>query len=274
MTDFRQTVSEQTAAGIGAGCGGALKQAREATGLSIEQVASQLRMTVRAVANLEADDWSSLGAPVFVRGQLRSYARLLGVDIEPYIEQTPVATVAPSALVSHSHTPSYQRFAEQVGRRAIYVAITAAIAVPVWLGTRDHLGGNEPSVQSLDFPAAVTEEAPAQAQPAQQRTPLVASIASLPAAPQAAPALTITFTGDSWVEILAADNQQVLERGLLAAGQQRSYKLGEVGRIKLGNVNAVEVKRAGVAVDLEPFSRANVARFTLSSDGSLAPVAN
>ena len=75
-------------------------------------------------------------------------------------------------------------------------------------------------------------------------------------------------------EILGPDNQQVVERGLLSAGQQRSYKLGEVGRIKLGNVNAVEVKRAGVAVDLEPFSRANVARFTLSSDGSLAPVAN
>ena len=271
MTDFRQTVSEQTVPGIGAGCGAALRQAREAAGMSIEQVASQLRMTVRSVANLEADDWSSLGAPVFVRGQLRSYARLLGVDIEPYIEQAPVAAVAPSTLVSHTHTPGYQRFAEQVGRRAIYVAITAAIAVPVWLGTRDHLGGNQPSVQSLDVPATVAEEAPAQATP--QRTPLVASIASLPAATQASGALTITFSGDSWVEILGPDNQ-VLERGLLTAGQQRSYKLGEVGRIKLGNVNAVEVKRAGVAVDLEPFSRANVARFTLSSDGSLAPVAN
>jgi cytoskeleton protein RodZ len=269
------TYSEQTVPGIGAGCGAALRQAREAADMSIEQVASQLHMTVRSVANLEADDWSSLGAPVFVRGQLRSYARLLGVDIEPYIEQTPVASVAPSTLVSHTHTPGYQRFAEQIGRRAIYVAITAAIAVPVWLGTRDHLGSSEPSVQSLDFPAAtVAEEAPAQPQGAPQRTPLVASIASLPAAPQASSVFTITFNGDSWVEILGADNQTVLERGLLTAGQQRSYKPGEVGRIKLGNVNAVEVKRAGVAIDLEPFSRANVARFTLSSDGSLAPVAN
>jgi cytoskeleton protein RodZ len=101
----------------------------------------------------------------------------------------------------------------------------------------------------------------------------VASIAPLPAAPQASAALTITFNGDSWVEILGP-NDQVLERGLLTAGQQRSYKLGEVGRVKLGNTEAVEVKRAGTKVDLEPFSRANVARFTLSSDGSLAPVAN
>ena len=264
--------NDQTVPGVGPGCGAALRQAREAAGKSIEQAAAQLHMTVRAVANLEADDWSSLGAPVFVRGQLRSYARLLGVDIEPYIEQAPIASVAPSTIVSHTHTPGYQRFAEQIGRRAIYVAITAAIAVPVWLGTRSHFGNNELAVQSLDVPAAQTEEIAAPAQAAPQRTPLVASIASLPA-PQAPAALTITFNGDSWVEILGADDQ-VLERGLLTAGQQRSYKPGELGRVKLGNVDAVEVKRAGVAVDLEPFSRANVARFTLSSDGSLAPVAN
>jgi len=258
----------------GAGAGAALRQAREAAGMSIDQAAAQLRMTVRAVANLEADDWSSLGAPVFVRGQLRSYARLVGIDIEPYIEQAPVAAVAPSTLVSHTHTPGYQRFAEQIGRRAIYVAITAAIAVPVWLGTRSHFGNSELAVQSLDVPAttAQTEFAtPSQATP--ERTPLVASIAPLPAAPQSSAALTITFNGDSWVEILGP-NDQVLERGLLTAGQQRSYKLGEVARVKLGNIDAVEVKRAGVAVDLEPFSRANVARFTLSSDGSLAPVAH
>lgn len=260
---------------IGAGAGAALRQAREAAGMSVEQAASQLRMTVRAVANLEADDWSSLGAPVFVRGQLRSYARLLGIDIEPYIEQTPVAAVAPSTLVSHTHTPGYQRFAEQIGRRAIYVAITAAIAVPVWLGTRSHFGNGELAVQSLDVPvvAMPAEQAAKPSQAAPQRTPLVASIASLPAAKQAPAALTITFNGDSWVEILGP-NDQVLERGLLTAGQQRSYKQGEVAKVKLGNIEAVEVSRAGSAVDLEPFSRANVARFTLSSDGSLAPVAN
>ena len=41
-------------------------------------------------------------------------------------------------------------------------------------------------------------------------------IASLPAAPQVSAALTITFNGDSWVEILGADNH-VLERGLLTS---------------------------------------------------------
>src|SRR5688500_13852833 len=172
--------NDQTVPGVGPGCCAALRQASEAAGKSVEQVAAQLHMTVRAVANLEADDWSSLGAPVFVRGQLRSYARLLGVDIEPYIEQAPIVAVAPSTIVSHTHTPGYQRLAEQIGRRAIYVAITAAIAVPVWLGTRSHFGNGELAVQSLDVPAVLIEDVPAPTQTTPQRTPLVASIASLP----------------------------------------------------------------------------------------------
>lgn len=262
------TYSDQAVPASGAGCGASLRQAREAAGMSIEQVAAQLRMTVRSVANLESEDWGGLGAPVFVRGQLRSYARLLGVDIEPFLEQVVEASMSPATLVSHTHVPPYQHFAENIGRRAIYFAITAAIVVPVWLGTRPHLG-NDDLVRSLDAPAAaevqrVSSPAPA----ATQRTPLVASIASLPAKPAA---LSISLSGDSWVQIFAADGRE-LEQGLLTAGEQRSYAAGEVGRVVLGNVEAVEVKRAGVTIDLQPFSRANVARFTLSSDGSLAPV--
>lgn len=266
------TYSDQSSTDRPSGCGAALRQAREAAGLSIEQVATQLRMTVRAVANLEADDWSSLGAPVFVRGQLRSYARLLGVDLEPQLEQSgQVATVAPSTLVSHAHTPGYRRFAEHWGRRAIYVAITAAIVLPVWLGTRSHLNGGSNGVESLDMPLASAPPAATGQEPVRQRTPVVASIATLPAAAQ--PALSLSFKGDSWFRAVAPDGR-LIEEGVLNAGQQRSYATGEVGQVVLGNVEAVEVKRAGAGVDLAPFSRANVARFTLSSDGSLAPVAH
>ncbi|QSX77726.1 helix-turn-helix domain-containing protein [Agrilutibacter solisilvae] len=267
------TYSDQNTTGGQPGCGAVLRQAREAAGLSIEQVATQLRMTVRAVANLESDDWSSLGAPVFVRGQLRSYARLLDVNLEPLLEQSgQTATVAPSTLVSHSHTPTYRRFAEHWGRRAIYVAITAAIVVPVWLGTRTHLNGGNLALESLDVPVSTTQQAAAPAQgEVRQRIPVVASMATLPAATQ--PALSLNFTGESWFRAVGPDGHLV-EEGVLSAGQQRSYATGEVGQIVLGNVDAVEVKRAGANVDLAPFSRANVARFTLSSDGSLAPVAN
>ena len=66
--------------------GDQLRIAREAAGLEQAEVAARLKMPLRVVRSLEEEDWSRLGAPVFVRGQLRSYARLLGIDAEPVVE--------------------------------------------------------------------------------------------------------------------------------------------------------------------------------------------
>ena len=71
------------------GCGARLRKAREAAGLSEADVADRLKMPVRVVRSLESEDWSRLGAPVFVRGQLRSYSRLLGLTTQP--GESPIA---------------------------------------------------------------------------------------------------------------------------------------------------------------------------------------
>ena len=83
--------------------------------------------------------------------------------------------------------------------------------------------------------------------------------------------LSLRFTADSWVEIFAADGS-VLERGLLQSGERRDYAKGEVGRVVLGNADTVEVLGNGSVQDLSAFQRANVARFTVSSDGSIEPL--
>lgn len=269
-------LSNEVAPDGGGSCGARLKLARERAGLSHADVSARLKMPTRVVQALEQDDLERIGAPVFVRGQLRSYARLLGVDLEPELDRVAVAQLAPSQLVSHTHTPRYRRVFEQATRRAIYIVLTAAIAVPVWLATRPHLDSSL-AVQSLDVPATpLADGAAPAAEPAAaaQRTPLIASMAPLPAAPAAQQtALSLNFTGDSWVQIYATDGR-TLEQGLLGAGERRNYAAGEVARVVLGNSSAVQVQQAGQAVDLAPFSRANVARFTLSSDGSLAPVSD
>ncbi|MGN7917731.1 helix-turn-helix domain-containing protein [Lysobacter sp. 22409] len=265
----------------GGSCGARLKQAREAAGLSIEDVAARLKMPSRVVLSLENDDTGSAGAPVFVRGQLRSYARLVGIDLEDQLSGTPLASTAPSELISHTHTPRYRRVFEQTTRRAIYIVMTAAIAVPVILATRPHLS-NSVSVQSLEMPAnpagaehgaALAARSATAAATPPQRTPLVASMAPALSQIQASKTLTLNFTGESWMQVRGTGGQ-VLDEGTVQAGQVRSYNLGEVGYVKLGNASGVEVRKTGESVDLAPFSRGSVARFTLSSDGSLAPASN
>ncbi|MEG0194973.1 MAG: DUF4115 domain-containing protein [Stenotrophomonas sp.] len=282
-----QTVSDLETV---AGCGTRLRQAREAAGLTLEDVGQRLRMPVQVVKSLEQEQWQKLGAPVFVRGQLRSYARLLGVDISELLEQAQVGPVVPPTLVSHTHTPRARRIAENLGRRALYVGITAVLAVPVWFATRGHFDGSapSPSTASLDvIPAAVpvTPAAPgsAAAAPAEvaaapvakpTATPYVASLAPVPrAAPAAAASLDMQFSGDSWVDIAGPDGGSV-EKALIKAGETRSFTPGQVARVTLGNASAVQVQQNGAIVDLTPYQRANVARFQVSSEGSVVPVSH
>jgi len=288
VTDNQTVNAFETAAG----CGERLRQAREAAGLTLDEVAQRLHMPAQVVRSLEEERWQRLGAPVFVRGQLRSYARLLGVDVGEVLEQAQVGPIVPPTLVSHTHTPRARRIAESLGRRLLYVGITAALAVPVWFATRSHLdaGLNTASLDVIPStvavaPAADGEGGPAAApngmpQPPAARpapAPYMASLTPVPrpaAEPVAAGrALALQFSGDSWVEITAPDGGTV-EKALIPAGQSRSFAPGQVGRIVLGNASQVEVQQNGAMIDLGPYQRANVARFAVSSDGSVVPVSH
>lgn len=259
--------------GAEAGCGARLRKTREAAGLSVADVAARLKMPVRVVVSLETEDWSRLGAPVFVRGQLRSYARLLGLATAPVHAASGVAPIQPTRLEPRTYTPPLQRMAEQFARRAVYVVITLALAIPVWVATRTHFALPAEESSSLDFPGT-----PASGSAGDDRadfdapsTPVVASMTPVPQRP-AAPALSLRLDGDSWIEVTAADGT-VLEQALLRSGDRRTYAAGQVGRVLIGNAGAVEVRSRGTVQALSDYQRANIARFTVSSDGSLQPVA-
>ena len=117
------------------GCGARLRKAREAAGLTEADVAAKLKMPLSVVRSLEAEDWNRLGAPVFVRGQLRSYSRLLGLATAPVHAASGVAPVQPPVLTPRTFTPPMQRLAEQLARRFVYLVLTAVIEVPVSLAT-------------------------------------------------------------------------------------------------------------------------------------------
>lgn len=252
------------------GCGDRLRKAREVAGLSRADVAARLKMPVRVVQSLEEEDWGRLGAPVFVRGQLRSYSRLLGLTTAPMMVASGVAPVEPPVLTPRTYTPPVKRFAEQLARRFVYIILTAAIAVPVWLATRPHLGTVAHDAAPLDVPTGLGQSVPGRQAPAraQEPRPLVASIAPLPQ--HDTPTLSLKLRGDSWVQVYGG-NGQLLQQGLLHAGDQRSWPVDQVSRVVIGDATAVDLLRDGQPQDLAPFRRANVARFTVSSDGSLAP---
>lgn len=65
--------------------GNQLASARQRHGFTPEYVASKLHLRVRIIELIEADDYERLPEPVFVKGYLRAYAKLLGMNHEPIL---------------------------------------------------------------------------------------------------------------------------------------------------------------------------------------------
>ena len=57
-----------------------LRATRESKGISVEEVASVLKLSPRQVEALEANDWSGLPKTI-IRGFVRNYARFIGLDV-------------------------------------------------------------------------------------------------------------------------------------------------------------------------------------------------
>ena len=99
------TLRHDSAEVAGETAGRQLQYAREQRGLDLARVAAELRLTPATVLALETDDYTRLPSPVFVRGYLNSYARLLGIDPEPVLAayqgaRTAAASTAPDAVVA------------------------------------------------------------------------------------------------------------------------------------------------------------------------------
>ncbi|MET0066285.1 MAG: RodZ domain-containing protein [Candidatus Thiodiazotropha sp.] len=83
------------------GPGPQLERSRKQLGLDLSEVASRLHLTSAVVRALETDDYEQLPRPVFVKGYLRNYARLLGLkedaviaDYQRLLPEDPEASVS------------------------------------------------------------------------------------------------------------------------------------------------------------------------------------
>ena len=96
--------------------GAQLLAERRAQGLSLGDVARQLKLSVRQVEALERDEYAAFPAPVFVRGFLRNYAKLLQLDPDALVAQAAI-TAAPPRAASRLRAAD-ARAAAGVGQRA------------------------------------------------------------------------------------------------------------------------------------------------------------
>jgi cytoskeleton protein RodZ len=177
--------------------GKALREAREQLGLSVNDVANRIKFAARQIEALEADDYAQLPEAAFVRGFVRSYARLLELDPARLISGLPSSHMKSSATqeIKSVEIPMPDAFSS---RRHNIILLSAglviALSVALFMRLHDRVPEvaepvTKTTVQPLELPNVTTESATAQL-PEQNQLPASApqqtvGVAPLPAPPQA-----------------------------------------------------------------------------------------
>ncbi len=171
MADSDQPAAA-AAATVSTNLGEALREARVAKDLAIEQIATELRIEARHLAAIEDNRFEQIGPPVFVKGYIRQYGQRLGLDpralMEVYGRQTNVEDVQVRPT-----KPIKLRDERQitVWIVALLVFLLIAVGLAVW-----YLNGGEFKLapgSARNLPAsgdsesaAATEPVPTQPEPA------------------------------------------------------------------------------------------------------------
>ena len=173
-----------------AGLGARLRLAREKLGLTTKDVAAQMHLDLRHIEAIEREDFNSVAAPVFVRGYLRSYARLLNLSADRIVQQYEgFVSVSPPLLKGFpigDASPASE--ADSTVRWISYAIIlgSAILAVVWWLTEGSFKFKQADEVASLTAQATLQEPHPLESQTAKVLPPATpAPMLETGASPQA-----------------------------------------------------------------------------------------
>lgn len=279
------------AASQAASAGKMLREARERLGLSVADVAGQIKFAPRQIEALEADDFPNLPEMAFVRGFVRSYARVLHLDAQAPLAALP-QTDAPLAqpVPASVETPFPDAHSSQrqnrvwLGAALLLAVVVAAFAVwhfaapPGQPGTTQVETPVPLPAEMRIIPASTVPETgvaapvapPAQPQVASAKVPPSQSAPQIrptkPATPPGVPlqsaALRLVFDEASWVEIKDRDGKVLVSRvnprdSELRLDGQKPFSL------VIGHAAGVRLYHLEKQVDLKPHTGVDVARLTL-----------
>jgi cytoskeleton protein RodZ len=274
----------------GDGVGKELARARAALGFSVADVAQQLKFASRQIEALEQGRFAELPTGTFARGMVRAYARLLKLDAEPLVQRIAAQTATPDNAAAVASVRRPIPITDSARRtNLIYAALSLAMLVVIagvafeW--QRDRYGAAKltfvPAAAQAPLQASQAAQ-PGESEPARTTvasaaaTPTIAPVAqaeappaaSVPARPSSAAGpgntrrISMKFERSSWVEIRGGDGK-VLTSQLNSGGTEQSIEGRPPFALVIGNAQYVRLSYDERPIDLAPYVKVEVARFTL-----------
>ncbi|BDE05501.1 XRE family transcriptional regulator [Vulcanimicrobium alpinum] len=213
------------------------RSAREARGLTLSDVAEQIHIRSVYLNAIEHEDWGAIGAPVYVRGFIRTYARFLGLDGEAAVarfNQMIPATERPAAAPV-THAVDRERSGPSVWAIG---GIVVALLLVLFAGYEWYAYSQGTDVRTAAAPGPQTQPTAPSGGSAPSAFPVAAS------APTATPAvlpkheLAIRLSEASWLRVTV--DGATLAEGLYPAGTRKSFT-GSVAVVRVGNAGGVQI---------------------------------
>jgi cytoskeletal protein RodZ len=243
-----------------------LRAAREAQGMSVEELASVTRIPTRHLVSLETSDWASLPAPTYSMGFAKNYATAVGLDRSEIADQLreEMGGLRPAYMqASEVFEPADPK---RVMPKGLVLGALIALAIVAlgltWLSNRQLAEGDAAPVAANGI-APVTPAAPT--------------------APTAAAPVLITANEPAWIDV--RDGTTVLRQGELGAGQSFEVPATAVAptlttakpealRISVGTADAPAIGPAGKRVSNVSLKPADLMRAPVTAtDAAVAPPA-
>ncbi len=268
-----------------------LAAARESCGLSVADVARQLKLSPWQVEALEAADYRRLPGAVFVRGFIRNYARLVKLDPAPLLSSAqlthaaqPAPQMPPSANIPFptGRELRWQKYAIVVLLLLVPVVIfefyrddapevtvkSRQVALPtpqVVAAEKVAAASAAPQVSAAGDATAKSARSGSSAARAEKTAPEKSTLSARLASVEHKPGehlVRFRFEQESWVEIRDRNGRRIFSQ-LNPAGTQQSVSGQPPLSLVVGNATGVRLMHNDQPVDLAPHTKVDVARLTL-----------
>ena len=214
--------------------GDKLREAREAKGMTLAEIANVTRIPMRHLESIEQGQLDGMPSPTYAIGFAKAYARVVGLDekaIGLEMRGNPALPVAPATDYERYEVGDPKRLPSRgVVLVAGAIAVALLLGVAIWFGSGlIGRGGETAAIAPSETPSAAATPAPAPT-------------------PVSGGQVTLTATDDVWLRIYDATGKVLFEKQMKAGDKYDVPADANNPMINVGRPDKVQVLLNGSAV--------------------------
>ncbi len=211
---------------MASGIGETLRKARNRRKLPLFEIEAEIRIRVRYLSAIEAEEWDALPEGSYTRSFIRTYANYLGLDGDRLAGEfggAPPAAGEAGAPRAQPARPGGQsrRASPGSGRSRALVAAVVVAVLAVAVAAIALIGGDSPGG------SGEVAQNPPEATPATNRAPATGRSSSVE--------LSVLATAEVWVCVLNSDGKALVDGQVLADGAREGPFHSDTFTVAFGN---------------------------------------